>query len=520
MVARNANIGRSLTAALAPLNGVMRYNTNPGPNFLVPITNATSVLALDVRAAAARALVQYLLERAQRGEDPQTLIGSLNDPKAGDLLCSIQQAVTPQGNIPPEEADRKANCDDHGKPGKGGSSTVSAGLGNLASGGCALTNAEEFHKEAARIAAMEQCVADVSAVRGNPIALTGLEEAIIGGLIVLGVEYFVVQPLQASRARSEALSKAAAGVTAEARKLDRLVNEHQAIQDKINTAQDDINRSEIAVRDAKDDVADKEQRARDAANNGTQEEARRAAEALRQSKAGLAQRELEKKNAEERLRAARAEQKAKQEEIDKQAQKTADKVDQIPNGGLDPSDAFRKSHACQEAFGFGLNERLLRQRLGETWTEHKSGLKRVGNWDPNQATPFDALGVSQCGLDTVTTETGPERCSSLVICGFGITRNDQCGCGGPPSDTTRFLQSLKGKACTKTTCAVATAKATTRGIFCDCSSGEPMDGPRPLRPVVVDTMMGTLGSVDMYPGAIAIPVVRSILDGRPAGATR
>lgn len=574
LVARGTNVAAKtqLKATLVMLGKTLRYNQRPGPNFLIPITSATSSLVIDVRLEAARAIVQAMIEQASRGGDLRTLVGTLADQETKNKLCSIENASTSQGDIAPGDAERQRNCSTYGSSGKDVGSTVSAALGDLAAGGCTLSTAQDMLMQIARVGAMEQCISEVTSSTGNPLGAAvrpagpndywktlfppvapnpvGILPPLIAwasaeGAGWIGKEFWKSvwantfsaalwayifahnsdgqgaggqptagggQPSTAGSAGGGAAGSAVGGdPPAGGRSTPGADGPIRLPPITINPgipgstgADFDLATNEMVAAlagliKANDDLEKAQKKARDAI---TPEEKDAAKDEV--DKANDAVKEAER-NAEDKIKKAH--------EAAKKVVKAA------PKDTLDPSDAFN-SAACQASFGHGLTDRLLRARLGKDWTDYKSRLKRVGNWSPDQTTPFDALGVRACGLDSVTLNTDAQKCRSIETCAFGQTRDSQCGCSGAPSNTAKLLQNLRSNACVATTCDSPQAKATMRGIVCDCSPAQPVEQSGPLPPVIVDTMMGTFGTTAAYPASEAIPVVRSLFDGLPGDKPR
>ena len=155
--------------SLGTFRGVMVYKFSPGPNFLVPVKPASSLLALDLRPVASRAIVDVLLKHSARAQTLGSFLDLLNGTDAAAAMCGSPLLTTPDGVVPPSEREREANCNDHGQPGAAGSGTVSSGLGNLAVSACTLATPTELQIMQARLEAMDQCLQGLGS--SNPIAI-------------------------------------------------------------------------------------------------------------------------------------------------------------------------------------------------------------------------------------------------------------------------------------------------------------------------------------------------------------
>lgn len=504
---------KRLKLAFAGLKGKIRYAFSAGPNFLVPMTSASSFLALDLRPDAVRAILDVILARSSRGRYSGGLLDVLSGADSQKALCNLPAMTMPDGSTAPPDANRKANCDSTGAAGGTGGGTVPNAVGDLAAGGCLLASPGELEQMAERLENMQQCMAEMIDNPGNPFGVgwaSAVTSAVFIGVILYEYEYGYRIPLAAAAAEREKFNtevKTAANAKANVGKTaDAATTAENKVSAKTNELKEATQRAD-ELKAAWEQLAD----AGVDPNSAEWQSAKinyELAESVRSRVEG------ELKTATEERDAAKTAAEAAKTLAAKLAAELAAKPK--PEGSsLDPGDAYKSAH-CDKAFG-GVTERLKRERIGADWSEWTSRLRRVGRWSSDQTTPYDSLGLQVCGLDSTTNQTAHAKCPAPVLCTEG-SPDATCGCKGPPGLMTRLLEKMTVTSCSKTRCDGSAATATARGLVCDCSDAKPDDvdpsSPLPI-PSIINDMMGTLNSSAATTRPETAAAVRSVFDGKP-----
>jgi hypothetical protein len=482
----------------------------PPPNLKIPLGRASSSLVLDVRADAIRALYNQVIARTLTPKDLPSLPDLLTDEATAKALCALPAQKNQLGDDTSADERRQAACASGSKPGGANAGGISGALGDLTQSGCVLGDESAIAAMEKRLQAMDQCIEEQFG--GQPSAgicdsdfCKGLVGGFSSALIILVIDkgFDVIRDnLKADSDYRNAVNRADAAGRAEINAM----NAASKADERENSAERDYNIAHDKADQARLEAAS-------AYASGDDAQIQAASEALQRA-------EATEKAAKETLDKAKENQQAANEKVDDAAAKAAkaqeDADAKKPEGGLEPGDAF-KSPACKAALG-GLTDIELRYRLGKDWANWKSGLKRVSNWNPEGASPYDSLTTPLCGGDDATIGTPQVACKVALECKISTLPDASCGCGGTPTDASRLLQTLAADACSKAHCEDPSAQARGGGIVCTCQStvggsagtgrSGPV-GPRPS-PAVIDTLFSSSQRPSENP---TVDVARTLFDG-------
>jgi hypothetical protein len=488
--------------------GLHFWSAATPPNMRIPLGRVSSPLVLDIRADAARTLLQQLALLNRGSKDVQTIIDLLDENGVQGALCppSLPTQQDQDDELSAADKSRTANCDAHGSAGAIDGGTVKGSLGDLTLSGCLQLPPTAIATLTARLQAMDKCLDKVIPQRQN-VELTATQVGIALGIvgIVVTVGGLVYQSMDQTKRDAVAQIVADGAAVIDAHKeLNKLSIAETAAQDVANIAKNAVSTAEANLTKAKNNETSA------AANGDGQDQANAhidtvaAQAALDAAKVNLAE-------AQTKADAAKTLADNAKKEVMQTTRTLVDDTQKL-KGDLSPDDPFN-SPDCREAFGY-FADRATREKLGKDWQDWKSRLGRVSNPSPESSgsppageSPYDALELAMCGADDATSNNRAAGCKMPVDCVQETMPDENCGCKGTPTDQARLFANIAAAACSNVHCADTArsdavssdssggtgASAVGRGMVCACVETNKegnMPPSRPPIPSIVATLFG------------------------------